>query len=425
MNPISNSSLSSRQLLKLSLLANAFEWYEFSVYGYLSALIGQLFFDKDPTTGLLKAFLSLAMGYLARPLGSFYFGMHGDQHGRRYALRLSLLLMAIPTALIGLLPAYDQGGLLSTGILLCLRVMQGFAAGGESPGIACYVFEGATQKYKSILCSSAAVGPSIGMLLGSGVVSLVMAGYDQETLLAWAWRIPFLVSIPLSLFISYFRSTLPETPEFANKKYIESTTLSWKALTTPLLTAWCIFAWFNAESAILKIWMPFYLHHFLGISLSTANLTNTLVLMSLVPLYLLCGLFAQKWGYKRTLMLSIIACLVFTLPLFYALQKYAQFLPLLLIQLGLALIVSSSNGLYVEIVGNLFSFRNRNLGIGLACTLPATIIGGTVPFVCTYILHKTEWLLFPAFYMMGLALLALPFAWYLTSSHTLPYSLNE
>lgn len=413
----SQSAIPIRQLLNLSLLANTFEWYEFSVFGYLSTLMGQLFFDGNPAEGLLKGFLSLAMGYFARPFGSLFFGFRGDQMGRRYALRLSLLLMAIPTALIGFLPTYQQAGMLATIALLILRVIQGFAAGGESPATACYVFEGANNNYRSLLCSSAAMGPSLGMLLGSAIYYLLTTYFSQTELLAWAWRIPFLLSIPLSLFIGYFRRTLPETPPFLQKlQSKKSSQPPYSSLTWPLTASFFIFALLNAEAAILKIWMPFYLTHFLSIPLQTANLTNIIVLISMIPCYILCGYLAQRWGYQRVLIASIIACLLCSVPLFKLLQIQTTFFGLCCLQIILALFVSTSNGLYVEIAGNLFPVENRSLGVNLACTLPATVIGGTIPFICTYVLQQTGWLLFPAYYMMGFALIALPFAWHLKPS---------
>src|SRR6185312_8898309 len=158
----------TRHLLKLGIVANIFEWYEFNIFGLLASLLGQLFFQSSDTlVNLLKAFSIFAVSFIARPLGGLFFGLIGDRIGRRASLRLSLILMSIPTILIGLLPVYDQAGVIATISLVILRLIQGFAAGGELPTTACYVFESATAQNRSLLCSVVVTSPKIGMLLAA------------------------------------------------------------------------------------------------------------------------------------------------------------------------------------------------------------------------------------------------------------------
>jgi MHS family proline/betaine transporter-like MFS transporter len=400
----------SSKLLQLALLANAFEWYEFSIYGFLSTFIGKLFFDSNhPTIGLIQAFMSLALGYFVRPLGALFFGLAGDSIGRRYSIRLSLILMAVPTVLIGLLPTYSQAGIYATCALLILRMIQGFAVGGELPLTACYVFESAHPRYKSILCSATAIGPIVGILLASCTILSLTAYFDINTILNWAWRIPFLLGLPLTLFIAYVREKIQETPVFSQIQAVDIGNYS-STFVKRLLQGICLFTFFYIEGPIMMIWMPFYLTHFLGVPLKMAHLSHTLGLLALVIGYFVCGSISQQWGYKKLLVSSIVVSLLLVVQLFKGLQISSSLMSLVALQAVLGLLVSSSNGLFVEIVGHLFKPETRCLGTSLTCALPAALIGGTVPLVCTYVIHQTGWVLFPAFYIMAGALIALPAA---------------
>jgi MHS family proline/betaine transporter-like MFS transporter len=198
-----------RELLKIGLLANSFEWYEYSIFGFLAGLMGQLFFESTyPIIDLIKGWTLFTTSYLARPLGALFFGLLGHRVGHGKALQFSLLLMAIPTACIGFLPTYSQAGWTGVYLLISLRLIQGFAAGGELPNSGCYVFEMANPQYRSLLSSALVASGPIGMLLGSLVTTLLMHYFTPLELATWAWRLPFLLSIPLTCFIAYIRYTI-------------------------------------------------------------------------------------------------------------------------------------------------------------------------------------------------------------------------
>jgi MFS transporter, MHS family, proline/betaine transporter len=410
MNP--SKKIPTTTLLKIGLLANTFEWYEFSVFSFLSIIIGRLFFKSDlPIIELLQTFTLFAVSYLVRPLGSIFFGILGDQRGRRYVLRLSLILMTVPTVLIGCLPTYEQIGITATLTLIILRMIQGFAMGGELPATACYVFEAANPRQRSILCSAVGAAPKIGMLLGALANYLVINFFDEGTLLAWGWRIPFLIGIPLTLFIAYVRQEIQETADFVSinrPSNTRSTQLS--SMIAPLVQAICLCCFLNVMQPILTIWMPFYLSHFLNIPAAKANLINMVGLCAMIPFCLVAGSLSQYVGVKKLFTGSILATFILIVPLFYALRIYTYSSVLLGLQLIFAALMGIPQGICIEIFNNLFKPENRSLGVSLACILPAALIGGTVPLVCTYVIHKTGWLMFPAFYIILSGLIALPAA---------------
>jgi MHS family proline/betaine transporter-like MFS transporter len=403
-------------LLKVGLLANAFEWYEFSVFGYLSAVIGKLFFQSDqPITELLQVFTLFATSYFVRPIGSIFFGRLGDQRGRRYSLKLSLILMTVPTIFIGLLPTYNQTGLLATCLLVALRMIQGFAMGGELPTTACYVFESAPSRYKSVLCSTVGIAAKLGLLLGSFTTYLLMQSFDEATLLSWGWRIPFWLGMPLTLFIAYIRNGIEETPVF--EKINPSTVqkhVAWPQLLPRLVQAISLCIFLNVGFPILTIWMPFYLNHFLNIPLNTATLINTLTLLVMIIACLGIGYISQYKGYKALFIIGLFLTFLLVTPIFKGFQLYPDFKTLLGLQCIFALLVSLSQGTFVGMINDLFKPEMRSLGVSLAFILPAAFIGGTVPLICSYVIHKTGWLLFPAIYIMLSSVIALPAALKLT-----------
>ena len=400
-------------LTKIGIVANIFEWYEFTTFVFLSGLIGQLFFKStDPIIGLMQSFLIFALSFITRPLGGLFFGLIGDRIGRGFALNLSLVLMSVPTVLIGLLPTYDRTGIMATASLLVLRLIQGFSAGGELPTTACYMFESSDTWNRSLLCSLIVASPKIGMLLASFVTSLLFYYFDQTTLLAWAWRIPFLLGVPLTLFIIYIRRAIYD-PTLLVESHSTIATIhayKWIDLIRPMTQAIRLVSFGAVYFYVILVWMPFYLNYFSKIQENIARFNNTLALCIMLLFYPIVGYLSQRWGYKRLILASTLVILLLILPLFKGIQSYSSWKILLLLQTILSLIYVGIDGVLIETLGELFPQVNRSLGFGLAWTLSATFAGGTVPLVCTYVIHKTGWLMFPAFYIMFFGLLALPVA---------------
>lgn len=402
----------TRSLLKIGLLANAFEWYEFSIFGFLAGLIGQLFFESSqPIIGLMRGFMLFAMSYLARPLGGLFFGLMGAARGNSAVLRLSLILMSVPTVLVGLLPTHSQVGIAATIGLLLLRLLQGFSAGGELPSSARYVFESSYLEHRSLLCSIAMSSPTIGVLTGSFVTFLLTQYFDHTTLLAWAWRIPFCLSIPLTVFIAYIRRDVDQHKPINQPRHVPIETVSQSAhFVKQLIKSISLISFGTVCFYSLLIWMPSYLHYFLDIPSNIAQFTNTFVLCASLPLYLLMGYCAKRWGYYKLNILSILLTLLFIIPLFMGLQSQISWKGLLILQLILTSIFITINSVTIETLAKLFPPENRSIGMSLAWSLPPAFIGSTTPLACSYMIHKTGVLLFPAFYIMFFGLFALPVA---------------
>ena len=203
-----------------SLIGTAIEWYDFFLYGTAAALIfNKLFFPTfDPMMGTLLAFGTYALGFIARPLGGLVFGHYGDKIGRKTMLYLTLLIMGVATAAIGLLPTYDTLGVWAAVLLVGCRLIQGFGLGGEWGGAVLMAVEHAPADKKGFYGSWPQLGAPLGLVLGTLVFSLVSSFLTDTQLYAWGWRLPFLFSIVLVVVGLWIRFTIAELPEFQKIK---------------------------------------------------------------------------------------------------------------------------------------------------------------------------------------------------------------
>ena len=205
-----------KKVVAASLVGTMIEWYDFFLYGSAAALVfNRLFFPSfDPYTGTLLAFASYAVGFVARPLGGIVFGHFGDRIGRKRLLMLSLVLMGVATVLIGLLPTYAQVGVWAPVALIALRLVQGFAVGGEWGGAVLMAAEHGDDARRGFWASWPQAGVAAGSLLSAGVLA-VMAGFQSEAdFLEWGWRVPFLLSAVLVAVGWYIRNRVAESPMF-------------------------------------------------------------------------------------------------------------------------------------------------------------------------------------------------------------------
>lgn len=204
------------RLATASIVGTMLEYYDFAIYNTLAALaFNKLFFPSfDPLTGTILAFSTFAVGYFSRPIGGVIFGHLGDRYGRRFVLVATLIVMGVTTALIGALPTYAAAGIMSPVLLVALRFVQGAALGGEWAGAVLLSVEHGDQRRRGRNASWAQMGPSLGTLLATGSIALMISQLDNEAFLSWGWRMPFFASVLLVGFGLWIRSGVQETPLF-------------------------------------------------------------------------------------------------------------------------------------------------------------------------------------------------------------------
>ncbi|HEV2818715.1 MAG TPA: MFS transporter [Allosphingosinicella sp.] len=205
-----------RRVVMASLIGTTIEWYDFFLYGSAASLVfKQLFFPQfDPLTGTMLSFATYAVGFFARPVGGIVFGHYGDRIGRKRLLMLSLVMMGVATVLIGLLPTYDQVGIWAPVGLVALRLVQGFAVGGEWGGAVLMAAEHGDAARRGFWASWPQAGVAAGFILAAGMLALMAAVQDDAAFLAWGWRVPFLLSVALVAVGWYIRNRVGESRAF-------------------------------------------------------------------------------------------------------------------------------------------------------------------------------------------------------------------
>ena len=327
---------SEKLVITASSLGTIFEWYDFYLYGLLTAIIAAQFLTGlNPTTSFIMALLIFAAGFVVRPFGALVFGRIGDMVGRRYTFIITLTVMGLSTFLVGCLPTYKTVGVAAPIMLVILRMLQGLALGGEYGGAATYVAEHAPNNkrglYTSFIQITATAGLAMALLIVIAVRSPV-SGVGEEAFKAWGWRIPYLLSGGFLVIGLWLRLKLHESPVFQKMK-AEGT--SSKAPLTEAFAEWknlkiVLIAFFGAIAGQAVIWYTgqLYAMYFLEKMLKVDGITaNTLVMAGLVlgvPFFLFFGWLSDKIGRKPIIMAGCALATLTLFPTFHALTRAAN-----------------------------------------------------------------------------------------------------
>ena len=395
-----------------SLIGASIEYYDYLLYGTIATLVfNKLFFTNfDPTIGLLIALASFGIPYFFRPLGGIIFSHIGDRVGRKTTLILTLGIMGVSTALIGLLPTYNSIGIWAPILLVTLRLIQGIAVGGEWGGALLLSVEYADENKRGFAGSIPMMGSAIGMILATATMAVATLLPDS-VFLAWGWRVPFVGSLVLVIIGLWIRSGLAETPEFQKTKsegkvsklpISETLKHHWKDV---LLTA--------GVKAIETA--PFYMFATFGISYATNTLKmpespvltaitiGTLVSIFVIPI---AGKLADRIGTGKVFFGGTLAVMLFIIPFFMMLSVKSIFVLTVAVMIGFAIwsvITAVLGTMFVEI----YKPEIRYTGISLGYQLGAAVFGGTVPLLSTYLINKFNSWLPVAIYLILLGVMAL------------------
>jgi MHS family proline/betaine transporter-like MFS transporter len=397
-----------------SMMGNLFEWYDFALFGYFAPIIGKLFFPSfDSITQLLSAYGAFAAGYLARPLGGLLFGHIGDRYGRKKALVLTILLMAIPTAIIGILPTYEDIGITASVLLIILRLFQGVSMGGNYSGSITFTTEHSPEKKRGLIGSFAVTSCLMGLLLGSATAALFSCVFEPIQLETWGWRIPFLAGIFICLIGYYMRRTVPESPAYeAAQKAGELINNPIKSLFsnygTVLFFMVAVVMLHDLSFYILFMYMPTHLTEFLSINKSAAFTINTLNMIFVILFTLGSAWLSDYYGRKKIMGFSAILFIVGTIPLLMIVNSSANHLVyIFLAQTLLAVGVGGYFGPLPALMVEAYPTKIRNSAISATTNISGPIFGGTAPLVVTFLINTTGSNMVPAYYLTAGAVLAL------------------
>lgn len=321
-----------RKVIFASSLGTVFEWYDFYLYGSLAAIIGKQFFSGvNETTAFIFALMAFAAGFAVRPFGAVVFGRLGDLVGRKYTFLITIMIMGLSTFVVGLLPNFETIGVAAPIILVCLRLLQGLALGGEYGGAATYVAEHAPQNRRGEYTAWIQTTATLGLFLSLIVILLTrnLTGADFE---AWGWRIPFLVSIVLLFVSMWIRLTLSESPAFlkmkaegtGSKAPVAESFGQWKNLKFVIialfgLTAGQAVVWYTGQFYAL-----FFLTQTLKVDPQTANLLIAASLIIATPFFIVFGKLSDKIGRKPIIMAGCLIAALTYFPIFQGLTHFAN-----------------------------------------------------------------------------------------------------
>jgi MHS family proline/betaine transporter-like MFS transporter len=394
-------------------IGNVLEWYDFALFGFVAPVISAEFFpSENRLAALLNTFGVFALGFFMRPIGGMIFGHVGDRYGRRKALGLSVLMMAVPTTLVGLLPTYAQVGVAAPVLLTLIRVLQGLSVGGEYTGSMSFLAEHAAPGQRALASSWINVGAGVGCLLGSGVAALMTAVTTTDQMASWGWRVPFLLTLisgPLALWL---RLGLDESP------YFEALEKEGKVAAAPVQEALRrdrLAMLYTVGIALMQsigyylpwVWLATWLSEINHptLSLSAALLINTIGMTLVVTLTPVAGWLADRLGRKAVFLTGTLMQVALTYPLF-VLMGQGSFTAVLIGQGIFALSCAAIQGTTSVMFAELFPTRTRYSGMGLAYNLTLAVFGGTTPLVATWLVHATGDVRAPAYYLIGASLIS-------------------
>lgn len=399
-------------LTPLALLAgmsgNLMEWYDFALYGVLAATLGELFFPHgNRLVALLSVFGVFAAGYVMRILGGAWFGHVGDRLGRRRALLLSAVAMAVATSLVGCLPTYATAGLVAPLLFTLLRLVQGLSVGGEFTTSITYLIEHAPPGRRGLQGSFASLTAGAGILLGSAMGNALFALFTTDQVLAWAWRLPFLLSVPLGLSLAVLRSALPDDAptapvgDAARMAAPAERSPVWRVLREhpgEIVRGALLGYGPNAAFYAIAVFLASFLATEKILPESSALSLETASIAYMVVLTPLAGYLGDRLGRKPLVVTGLLGAAIAAMPLFLLLENGTGSSDLWA-ELAFSTCVVAVLSPYQVWLAERFPRALRASGLGLAYNGAAGLLGGTTPLACAALAELTGSKLAPGAYV--------------------------
>ncbi|MDJ1371875.1 MFS transporter [Gulosibacter molinativorax] len=390
---------------------HAIEWYDYGVYGFLAVFVGQLFFTADePIVALMSSFAVFALSFFMRPIGGLVFGPMADRLGRKGTLVSVMIMMSGATFLIGLLPTYGAVGVLAPILLVLLRCIQGLSAGGEIGTVTAFIAEYAGPGRRGYSTAWLMFTAVMGLVLGSLIANGLIVALGEETMLAWGWRIPFLIAGPLGAVALFIRLKLEDTPEF------EAISERGEKVKSPLRESgsWLraialVFGIITLHSSIFYLVLTFastFMSAHLGFDATVKFwyvLAAGIVSAVVMPLG---GAFTDRFGRKPFLLVIGVLATVSMLWFFLAAPGATPLTfiwPLMACALTFGLYASSTYALMTELLPT----HIRSTGIALGYNLPVAIFGGSAPLIATWLISINGDITAPWYFFVGTGIVSL------------------
>lgn len=388
------------RILFSAIVGNALEWYDYLLYAYFADIFAKLFFPtSDEYLSIMISFAAFAIGFVARPLGGIVFGYIGDRFGRKVSLTISIILIAVPTTIMGLLPTYYQIGIFAPILLILMRILQGISLGGEFSASSTFLVESAPKNQQGFYGSFSTASIGLGMILASAVALLIHHYFTASEIQEFAWRIPFVSSIFIGVLGIYLRSHLEESEAFKKAQ------TQHKLIQKPLRTIFKNYPanFFISCGIFMCITIPIYsfvvysksIMQILGYSFGDVEKYHIIILCSFMLITPFFGYLCDKYNPKLFLMISALLIALFT-PLFLMALINGSQIQLWLAFISAGALLATFQGAMPKMIVNNFPIQVRSSGVGMSYSFTAAIFGGTAPMILTFLIKNYG--LFSMFY---------------------------
>ncbi|MGW1811825.1 glycine betaine/L-proline transporter ProP [Streptomyces sp. NPDC002078] len=400
-----------RRAVGASALGNCMEWFDFGVYSYLAATIGKVFFPgASPAAQVISSFATFAAAFVVRPLGGLFFGPLGDRIGRQKVLATTMIMMAVGTFAIGVIPGYGTIGIAAPVLLLLARMVQGFSTGGEYGGATTFVAEYSPDRRRGFLSSWLDFGTFVGYALGSALVTVLNLSLTDGQMLTWGWRIPFLIAGPLGVIGLYMRLKLEESPAFQQQLDEHEKALAQQSARSEfkdiirshwgeLLVCVGLVLLYNVTNYMVTGYLPTYQTETLHRSSGSADLLVLAGMVWIVVLITFIGRLSDHVGRRPVYAVAAATMIVLAVPAFLLIKAHGTWPPILGVLL-LATLLACFAAPSAATLPALFPTAVRYAAMGIGFNFAVSAFGGTTPLVTAALVTATGDDLMPAYYLM-------------------------
>jgi MFS transporter, MHS family, proline/betaine transporter len=386
-------------------VGNVIEWYEYTLYAYFATVISSLFFPVDnPYVSMMMTFATFAIGLAARPIGGIFFGYIGDNYSRKKMLTITMLLMSISTMCIGLLPTYNEIGVIAPILLIILRILQGIALGGEFGGSCVYLFESVPQEKRGFFGSMALTGVGLGLVLSSCTIFIVESLVTKEEIYSFAWRIPFFISILGSIMAFYMRKTLLETEDFliikkthklVNNPFLEML----RNHKSSLFSLFAIFLTTQVSFFIVFIFGKTMMINYLNYDNHTAGKFNLFTVISYTVATLFFGYLSDKINKRYIIIFGTAGILLTAYPFILSLKIGASSF-ILVMSILLGILIGMTEGTLNPLVAESFPTNIRVTSVAFCWNFTSVAFGGIAPIISMWLIENSGGIDTVAYYLM-------------------------
>jgi MFS family permease len=405
------SAISSPRLIAARTIGNALEFYDFVVFSFFARTIGQLFFPSgDQTVQLLSAFATYGVGFFLRPLGGVILGAYADHVGRKRTTVLSLMLMALGTAMIGIAPTYASAGVFGPIVVVLGRLIQGFSAGGEVGAATTLLAEYAPKERRGFYGAWQLASQGFAILVAATMAWIINTSMTPEAVTAWGWRIPFILGILIVPIGMWLLNVLEETHANKNSEKTRNVSSLRLALTEHLgkvIAGVAMVIGGTAANAVIVLYMATYAVTQLKMAPATgllAGITAGIVTLVASPIG---GWLSDIHGRRTVAFVSYLLLLLLIYPAFLYLNAYPTLATLLLVVAGLSVLNATGGATIIITLAEIFPVEVRATGMSLVYALGVAIFGGFGQFIVTWLIKATGSPIAPAYYVMACAVATL------------------